>query len=379
MIVHRMATQAPPPPPVRFYKVIALSFLFLTVVLLGVVIFVTSKKATIVILAKQDKETVSLISALNGTGTNSLAGSVTSTQFAWSEKYKPTGNKKIEGAAKGEVVLYNKTNAAQPLVKTTRLLSPTGVLFRLSSGTVVPANGQVKVAVYADKQGPSSEIGPTEFTIPGLTAEKQKVIYGKSSEPMTGGLVTVGIISEEDLQNAKADYEQKVKTAFLYSLGEDKEGVERIVSVETGNVVSDKKAGEEVSEFTISGNNTVLVVEYKAEDLKNLINREINSKINTETEKVVSLTSKPVVSVQSYDLNAVTASLNVRQEVAATLDANIPGLAPENFYGKKKEEIERYILGLDHVSNVDVKFSPSWIFTAPSVPDKISVVVKSVR
>jgi hypothetical protein len=165
------------------------SFLLITIALLGVVIFITSKKAEVTIVAKEDAKKVTLNVTLSQEGAKpgSMPGSVTSTVFSHTEKYQPTGTKSVAGTSKGEVIIYNKTGLAQPLVKTTRLLSPTGVLFRLSVNTTVPPQGQVTVPVYADQPGPLGDIAPTTFTIPGLIEVKQKTIYAESKAAMIGG------------------------------------------------------------------------------------------------------------------------------------------------------------------------------------------------
>ena len=41
--------------PVRFYKIVALSFLFLTIILLGVIVFMSTKRATITITTKPEQ------------------------------------------------------------------------------------------------------------------------------------------------------------------------------------------------------------------------------------------------------------------------------------------------------------------------------------
>lgn len=374
MIVHRMSTHTPEP-PVKFYKLIALSFLFITIILLGVVIFVTSKKASIVVYTKQDTENVTLSLNVGQKTDNSLEGKVTSTFFVHAENYQPTGNKKIDGVSEGEVVIYNTTNAPQALVRTTRLVTKDGVLFRMSKAAVVPANGQVVVPVYADQKGSSSDIGPSDFTIPGLNQDKQKAIFAKSTSAMKGGERTAGILNSDDIANAKESYIEKVKDEFLRSLPAAEEGVERIVSISDQSVLVDKKAGEEVDNFVLSGTSTIVLVEFKNKDLEDLVNKEAGSKIDTSSERFLSLSAKPKVEIKSFDGEKGTALLNVKQQIAVTLDANNEKLSPSNFFGKKKEEIERYVLTLDHVAGVEVKFTPSWIFTAPTVENKFSVIV----
>jgi hypothetical protein len=380
MITHRMSTQPLPEPPVKFYKIIAVSFLILTVVLLGVVIFITSKTASITIIAKQDTEPITLAVqvSVDASGENEIHGTVSTTKFAWTENYQPTGNKKVLGTSKGEVIIYNKSAAAQSLVKTTRLLTANGILFHLSVGTVVPANGQVTVPVYADQQGVTYDIAPSNFTIPGLNVEKQKVVFAESKKAMTGGEETLGVLSNEDITSAKDNYQQKVKDAFLAHSPSAPAGMTRIISLGDAALKTDHVAGDEVSGFKVFGTSTITIVSYNSNELSNLLTKQVESKIDTTAEKFLSLSMAPTVTVSSGSIKDDTAQLSVRQEVGVTLDSNVPKLSLDHFYGKNKSEISRYILGLDHVQGVDVQFSPAWVFTAPTVAERIHIVVKNI-
>ncbi len=378
MITHRMSTNSGDSSP-EWYKIVAVSFLLITIALLGVVIFITSKKAEVTIVAKEDAKKVTLNVTLSQEGVKpgSMPGSVTSTIFSHTEKYQPTGTKSVAGTSKGEVIIYNKTGLAQPLVKTTRLLSPTGVLFRLSVNTTVPPQGQVTVPVYADQPGPLGDVAPTTFTIPGLIEVKQKTIYAESKAAMIGGSQTVAVLSQDDITSAENNYKEKVKQAFLKTLATD--GIEVSVSIASQSARASASAGDQVAAFDVSGTSTLVVVMYNAKDLTDRIAREVSSKIDLTAEKFLAADKKPTVSVSSFSLKDGTAELQVAQDALVTLDANVEKLAPTNFVSKTKEEIQRYVLGLDHVVGVDVKFSPSWMSGAPTSPDRIRVVVKNVK
>jgi hypothetical protein len=281
--------------------------------------------------------------------------------------------------AKGTVTIFNKTGSPQTLVKTTRLLSQDGVLFRLENQTAIPANGEVKAAVYADQKGIKNNIGPSKFTIPGLSTEKQKVIFAESKEAMSGGMKTLGSLGANDIENAKNEFKQKMQDEYVKTLSAPESGIERLVYVTNENISVSHTAGEVVTSFSVSGSSTVVVVEYKKDDLSKLINKEAAQKIDSKSERYLSLTNGPKITVQSYDQTEGLVVLGIRQEVAVTLDANSDKLSPDNFFGKKKEEIERYVMGLDHVAGVEVKFSPAWVNTAPASVDRISVLVKNIK
>lgn len=380
MIVRHTETQLPEP-SVRFYRTIAFTFLVITIVLLGVVVFITSKKATVTIVSKEDSKSINLnvgVSALGGG--DKIKGIVTTTIFSLAEKYFPSGSKTLVGVAEGDVVIYNKSSTDQVLVKTTRLLNPDGVLFRLSDRVTVPANGEITTKVYADKEGSESEIGPSQFVIPGLNTDRQRVIFAESKSKMVGGVRAIGVLSEGDLTSAKNDYTEKVKKAVVESLSNGGwEGLGKISVVTMQNIKSDKELGAEVDSFTISGDNFLVVIGYDRLALTNLVSSEMSKKINIGSEKVLSVSGDPVPSIASYDLSNHTADLLIRQEALVSLDPDATVLLPRSFVGKSKDEIERYVLGIDHVAGVDVKFSPSWIRKAPTVPDHIKVIVKSVK
>ncbi len=382
MITHRMSTRIQPEPPVRFYKTIAITFLVLTIVLLGVVIFFTSKKATIVVVAKSDNKNVNLsIDVTEDINTvNAITGIVTSTNFVWSETYYPTGNKSVEGVATGVVTIYNDTEMDQPLVQTTRLLTSSGILFRLTEGVTVSANSSITAKVYADKAGTSGDIEKSSFTIPGLSESLQKVIYAKSTSKMSGGLRKVGMLTSDDLQAAKNNYLLKAKKAYLDSLpANTNKKMERVLSVQTGTVESDKKVGDQIDGFIISGTSTIVMVYYNKAELQTIVNNDLSRKIDTTVEKLLSIGKEPQVNLASFNIKSKVARLSVYQDVLVTLDANGNKLAAANFFGKSKEEIKRYVMGLSHVVGVDVKFSPTWMRKAPSVTDRIKVIVKNVK
>lgn len=382
MYAHRLSTKPAHEPPVKTYRVIAFSFLALTVILLAIVIFSALKKTEITIIAKESNKAITLsLNAVKEKGVeNSVVSIVTTTKFYLSENYTPTGAKTVEGISKGEVTLYNNTSEVQILVKTTRLLSPENVLFRLEDRVTIPAKGQTTAKVYADQNGAASDIGPTKFTIPGLSPDKQKVVYAQSTKPMAGGSGKIGIVSENDINAAKNDFKEKVKQAYLKQIGEVELWADmKIITVTDNNPVSSHKTGDETGSFTISGTSTVVGVFFAKKDLEEILNKEIGKSLDNNSEKILSFSGEPTVTIASTDLVNQSAQLNISQETLVTLNAEAQSLEKSNFVGKEKSEIERYVVGLPHVTGVNVKFSPSWSDTAPSSADKIKVVVKNVK
>ena len=378
-----METRRSPEPPVKFYKTIALSFIFITVILLGVVIFTTAKKASVTIMAKEDIKTVNLVINVEKEkkSEKAITGTVSSTPFEFSQTYYPINAKIIEGLAEGDIVIYNKSNAAQPLVKTTRFLTPNQILFRLVDNIVVPANGQITTKVRADAEGENYEIGPSQFSIPGLSADRQKFVYAESFQTMQGGTREIKVLTEDDLKAAEMDFKEKIKEAFLKNLTADNDTWhdQKIAVIAGQEITNNAEQGDQINEFQLSSKNDMVYVLYNREELADILNKEISSKIDPAAEKILSSSKEPQVSLLSFDLDKNTAQLSVNQDITVTLDANSEKLSAQNFCGKNKDEIERYALGLPHAAGVETKITPQWSRTAPGVPGKIKIVVKSIR
>jgi len=342
-----------------------------------------SKKATITVVAKEDIKDASLtvkISSSSTVGMNtSISGVVTSTVITFSKKYFPEGTKMVTGTSEGKLTIYNKTSAPLTLIPKTRFLTKEGILFRLKNRTTVPANSNIVAEVYADKSGKESDIEPTHFTLPGLPSERESTIYADSSEPMRGGENKLGVLSEEDLASAKVSYNEDLKKDFLINQTENFQDYSVLMNIVDQKVAADQNIGTETTEFTLSGTSTLVYVLYDPKELNQIINNEVGKTIDPEVDKVLPGAGNPEVSIGSYNLNENSANLAITQKLTVTIDASSEKLAPTHFVGMKREDIEKYITGLDHVAGVEVKFSPVWIKSAPDTSDKIKVVVKNIE
>ncbi len=381
MSPRRQETSLPPHnQPVRFYKFVALSFLFLTVLLLGVIGFMSSKRATITITTKEDPIDVQTTVTVGDNGPLGVEGTVTTTIISLEQTFSPTGSKKEPGTAIGSITLHNESSAPQGLVATTRVMTPDGILFRLKDAVTVPAKGTVDAAVYADEKGAAGDIGPVErFSIPGLNEAKQKQIYASSKQAMTGGLSTVGVLSMEDIDKAKKallDAIQKKGEESLQAQFKDQPGV---FSVVQEVVEHDGKVGDEVGTLLMKGKATVLGIFYNRDQVRATAEEGLNKHAVDDIGSIRTTEKEPRVVFGEYNPEKGTAELTVYHNGVVTLNSESKQLQKMLFFGKTKEEVRRYLLSLDHVYGVDVSFRPMWVGTVPYVPDHVNIVVKQVE
>ncbi len=184
----------------------------------------------------------------------------------------------VEGIARGVVTLKNESGTAQNLVARTRLLSESGVLFRLIDRAVIPARGEVRVDVEADQPGPSGDIGPSRFTIPGLSASQQKVMYGVSDAPMTGGVTRQsGPVTAEEIEAIKkelADNQADLLFTAAQAKGEGLVVLWELFSVRGVRTIEAPAVGSSVGSYVFKGMVDGTVLAFRESDVRAVLQAE---------------------------------------------------------------------------------------------------------
>jgi len=370
-------------PAVRIYKRIALTFIGITLVLLGVVLAATIARARIVITAREVPVTAETkVNVAGETMTSeTVRGTVITTTARGEGIGKPAGSgKTVEAQATGTVMLVNKRSVGQPLVATTRLLTPDGVLFRLRNGVVIPGNGELKdVPVYADQIGAASEIGPSNFTVPGLSASLQELVYAFSEKPMTGGLRVVRSVSPEDLdaaaaavtenlvKNAIAGLADEVARSGYAGIAVDAKEISRSASV---------KPGDSTDSFTVSVALAVTAVLFDREKLANIGESALRANLGEDVELRSSNADTVEPTVQTADAATDTATLAVTFSGGAILNRQSPLLAKNRLVGLDADTIKAYLKSFESIADVEVSFSPFWVRRAPRLFDHIEITIR---
>lgn len=159
------------------------------------------------------------------------------------------------GYGKGAIDIINESGNGQTLVATTRFLSEGGVTFRLDARVFVPARGRITAAITADQPGAQGDVPVGRFTIPGLSAATQDVIYGETSEPTRGGVTVAGaVFTENDLASLRGRFEAEAG-AVLESAAAAKAGDAALIVAGTFKILEIRymdvpAAGQPVGSFT---------------------------------------------------------------------------------------------------------------------------------
>lgn len=145
---------------------------------------------------------------------------VITVQKVASQSVTSSGTKSVSASAQGTITITNSQNTVQKLITNTRFQTATGLVFRIHAPVNVPAAkgptpGSITAVAYADKPGSEYNVGPTDFTLPGLsgTAQFTKVV-AKSSAPMSGG-------ASGNEPSVTPAIESATRTALMDSLAKD--------------------------------------------------------------------------------------------------------------------------------------------------------------
>lgn len=368
----------------KVYQRIAVAFVFMTFFLLLAVLYLSISRATITIIPNPRVISVDAeVNAVpNPTREGELSGVVVKQTFEKQEVIvlPEDGATPTEEKAGGSVTIINESNASQALVATTRLLSKDGVLFRIDSAVNVPAKGQIDVVAHADVSGLSGEIGPTQFTIPGLPESMQKMIYAVSVESMKGGISYKRTLSQKDIddavssvsnalfEQAKSTMSQSIdRTVFTgdsYTMIIKSQGVDAAVGTETGS-------------FTVSISIDVTAVYYDANAVKKYALSQLYARIpEGYAAEGVSMDAVQMT-VKEADVKSGTATLGVYLEGKAILSEDSQVVNKDRFVGRAPNEVLTLLRASDAVKDASVSFTPFWLERIPTLKDHIEIEIVS--
>ncbi len=418
------------PPRSYLYRKIAFGFIGLTVVLVAAILWLSSVKAEVVVHVKKEPVAVDTVVELaktpkagqllgrvaQGTFENrkefpirAAAGDVaTTTPVALVPSSTPTTTAASttttvispNAIARGKVKITNTYSRAQPLVRTTRLLTADGKLYRINQGVTVPAGGSVEVEIYADKPGPAFAIGPTKFTIPGLFVDLQKLIYAESSAAFTLDTSTPAPAAPTAPRTpttttprttarpgALTPTQEEIDAAERQAIDETLERAKRQLASEVTESASlegvyftkvrkEILPGSTPQSFIVYVQADVTAVYYPKDDMLVLVRTKLREKVPSDRE-LIPFDGKSIrYQIESVDPRVETATVRVQTDAAARLTPASDALKKENLVGKSKQEVIDTLKKVDGVESVEVNTSPGWLRKIPSMQERVELKVE---
>ena len=372
--------------PISIYRKIAITFIVLTLLLAAVVVYFSIVSVKIVIIPNKERTAANFLATVKDAKSQAspsgavINGLVEKIFLSAEESFGALGKEVNSAEVVGTVTIYNKTNSDQPLIKTTRLLSPDDKLFRLKQTVRVPANGQLeKVEVYADQAAKEMAIAPTKFIIPGLNQTKQDLIYAESASPFEYRELGETLVSAEDLQKAKeiltkqlADKLQAMTAAPKY------QNYDNVISKVNDNAIifnTAAKLGDKVKEFKMSAATEAAIVAFNTNEVAELARQKVAESLPDDKRLESFDKNNFQYSVDKYDVNRGTADLKIEVAAQMVLKEGTEIIKADRLVGLNRQQLDDYLSSLREVAGYEVKFTPNWINKVPSLLDHIKVEV----
>jgi hypothetical protein len=296
----------------------------------------------------------------------------------------------VDQKAKGTVILYNEySTAAQKLIINTRLATPDGKVYRLDTAVSIPGYtmkagvkipGSVKTTVTADQPGEASNIGLSDFTVPGLKGEPQyEKIYARSDAPISGGATgIVNSVSADTYSRSQADLDAKLKDKLVAELrAQIPAGYVLFDNAATFTVDPASKIANLYSTTTSipvveKGTVTAVLVDETALSAKmaqDTISQYDGAPVSIPDMSTLNFTltnTEPVTS----ETKQITFNVSGNAKVVWTFDE---GKLTRDLAGQPKSDFQTILKGYSGIDTAEVSLKPFWKMAFPSSPKDIKV------
>lgn len=293
-----------------------------------------------------------------------------------------TGTKDVGTKASGSMTIKNSyDSSSHTFVAGTRFQSPSGLIFlstesvtvpgaSLSGGSIVP--GSATVNVQASANGDNYNLAPATYTIPGLPAAQQALIKGQGSQ-MTGGTSkTIKVVTQGDVDKAKAEAIDKQKNDAIDELNDKVTDSQMVMpdsfTAEATDVTATPAVDSEGDQVTVKFKANYSILTVKKDDLEKYITAVEQKQVGTDKQIYQS-------GVDSGKITAVNGAYNFTGTASAGQKIDTDALI-EEIKGKRSGAAIDIANKVPGVGRAEINMTPSWSVKLPRITDHIKVEIK---
>jgi hypothetical protein len=222
-------------------------------------------------------------------------------------------------------------------------------------------------------------MGSSNFSLPGLFGNPAYTsIYGKSADPMAGGLQKeVTIVTESDLTLARdalvEELQQDVRELLGARIGENTVLLPEAVSLEVRYASSVIKPGARLDSFNFSAKVKGLATTFSRIDIENALKAKL-ANLMQEGEKLAQDTIR--VSYEHVEMNTSAPSLSFDVAVLALVYEEIdPVDLKAHLAGMTREDAASLLSKNSALDKAEIVLFPPWLASFPKDPDKVHVTL----
>lgn len=322
---------------------------------------------------------------------STLTTSLQQTKKDSSVSFDATGSKDVGNKSQGQVVFKNCETMSAQTVPAGTAVSANGRNYITQSSASVPGGSggfggcsspgvSSAVSVIAQDIGEDYNTpNNTSFSVAGHASGSSTVYFNAiASTDITGGSKkTVKVVSDGDVQKATDQLAQQnsddIKKQLSSKFGKDYVIIDQSFKIDRGTPQSSPAVGQEASgQAKLTASITYSLSAVAKNDMNTFLNDYFNSHLDNKNQQRVYNNGTDKVTFT----NVTPADSGFTANVVATAKVG-PKINDDDIKnqtkGKRYGDIQSAIESIDGVDNVDVKFWPFWVTSAPNDTKKISV------
>lgn len=248
---------------------------------------------------------------------------------------------------------------------------------KLDNHATGPCRFTKNVNVLAAQNGEQYNLDSGKsFTVAGASG-----VSATNAGDITGGTSKiVKIVTQKDIDDALAKITERQAAgatdeveALLTSEG--LHAVAETLKAGQPTVKATPEVDKEGAEVTVSSEIVYTMLGIHADDLKKIIERDVQDDIDTERQTITDDGIGSAIVRINNNTQPGEAYINFRTSVTAGPEIDINAIK-ETARGKKRGEVEKQINDLPGVTDVVVEYSPFWVYQTPKAAKKINVVIE---
>jgi hypothetical protein len=379
----------------KFMLVIAGAILLLGFLVWGIFF---APRATVLITARTTDSSVNdAITLGDGLSTDVTAKTIKSatqsTKKTETIEFAATGTKDVGEKATGTINIKNcDSNTSFTIPANTTFTANSGHKFTNAAAVTVPGfsgsasacritgagAGQASVSVAASAIGPEYNLSARSYTIAGVSGD----VYANGTDMSGGTSKKVTVVSAEDVQKATEQLKQQdsaaIKKELTAKFGKDVKVIDATFKGTQATPAATPAIDQEVPAGTKPKLTSEVTYSISAVD-KNELNDYLNDHYAKQLEglKDQRTYDNGAGGVTFTNVNATDSGFTANLVATAKIGPKIEDSVIKNTAkGKRYGEIQSSIEAISGVDNVDVKFWPFWVSSAPNDVKKITVEFK---
>lgn len=373
-------------------------FVLIALTLIGAVavaVYFPTAEVTLHVPTESIKKSITLLIDANATVSEStvLVGIKHQNEAEGTGEAKASGKKPVGDKAKGTVTVSNSWGTdTEKLPKNTELISSdksltfrtvsdvtiAGASVALVGGVATISAGKTDVAVVADQPGDQYNIGPSKFTIQGLSAGKSSKIIGNSSANMSGGTtkeltVVAQIDLDQALESAKKLAEESAKTNLKNALPNGEMLLEKTLSVSVTTGVPNHAVGDEVETVSVVAKASTIGYGVRNSDIENVLKSIFEDGLADSKAVILPDISTIEWLVTVKDEGKYELAKEIEGQIIAVIDVNT---VRKQTSRKLKSTVSSNLQDKFSAASTEINVSPNWWPLTPMLQSRISVKIE---